>query len=106
MVALGADGTEMMKILFQVKTKVFIFIIIFLEITRTRIADISNMAEMQQDRLWTSLEALYSAVLWAPDSIPTIETSFSETSFTEFNSEMEVKAKSSLAPEAVRFYSR
>ena len=101
MVALGADGTEMMKILFQVKTKVFIFILIFLEITRTRIADISNMAEIQQDRLWTSLEALYSAVLWAPDSIPTIETSFSE-----FSSEMKVKAKSSLVPEAVRYYSR
>jgi len=59
------------------------------------------MPEKQQDRLWTSLEALYSAVLWAPDSIPSIETSLSE-----FSSVMKVEAKSSRTPEAVHFYSR
>jgi hypothetical protein len=71
------------------------------EITRKKIADISIMAEKRQDRLWTSLEALYSAVLWAPESIPSIETSFSESS-----SVMKVEGKASCAPEAVRFYSR
>ena len=71
------------------------------EITRTKISDVGDMAEIQQDRLWTSLEALYPAVLSAPESIPSIETNFNE-----FAAEMKMTAKSSLAPEAVRTFSR
>ena len=100
----GVDGIGRRKMLGKVSlsswfTKSFIFFPS--EITRTKISDVGDMTEIQQDRLWTSLEALYPAVLSAPESIPSIDTNFNE-----FAGEMKMTAKSSLAPEAVRTYSR
>lgn len=59
------------------------------------------LSEATQDRLWTSLTAIYKAHVFAPETIPTVLTAFDET-----GSSMTVTATSSRAPEATKLYSR
>ena len=59
------------------------------------------LSEATQDRLWTSLTAIYKAHVFAPETIPTVLTAFDE-----IGSSMTVTATSSRAPEATKLYSR
>ncbi|CAG5091436.1 Oidioi.mRNA.OKI2018_I69.PAR.g13047.t1.cds [Oikopleura dioica] len=71
------------------------------KISRTAVQDVGEMEENTQDRLWQSVTALYKAFLSAPETIPSITTSFNETV-----SSMTLSATSSLAPESTRSFSR